>query len=258
MEFVDLAAAREHQGLVLVVSAMVPSPWSEAAKCIAFVKGLDAVCVRARPRDNEVEAWTRAHNVPVALYRDEPPRTGWAEILTLAERLNPIVPLIPSDDEQRLLLFGLGHEIAGEGGLGWCARLLIIDGSLRSDGARGFPLRAAKYLARKYGYAPERVDAALAKVRSVLAQLAAALERSRAAGHPYLLGETLSALDVYSAAFMSLLVGVPETDCPTMPAEFRPIFSYLPEELGVEAPRSLIEHRAFMYSRQRLPWPLEV
>ena len=258
MQFVDLAAAREHPGLVLVVSALVPSPWSEAAKGIAHIKGLDAVCVRGRPRDAELEAWTQSHNVPVAMYPDEPPRTGWAEILMLSERLNPEVPLIPRQAEQRLRLFGLAHELAGEGGLGWSARLLIIDGSLRSQGAHGFPLRAAKYLARKYGHAPERVDAAQVKVREVLAQLAGELERSRSAGHDYLLGDTVSALDIYSAAFLSMLVGVSEADCPTMSAEFRPIYSYLSEELGIEAPRSLIEHRAFMYSRQRLPWPLEV
>ena len=258
MEFVELAAARQHPGLVLVVSALVPSPWSEAAKGIAHVKGLAAVCVRGRPRDAELEAWTHSHNVPVAMYPGEPPRTGWAEILMLAERLNPALPLVPSHPEQRLRAFGLAHEIAGEGGLGWCARLLIIDGSLRTEGAHGFPLRAAKYLARKYGHAPERVDAAQAKVHQVLAQLAAELERSQAAGHEYFLGDALSALDIYSAAFLSMLVGVPEADCPTMPAEFRPIHSYLSEELGIEAPQSLIEHRAFMYSRQRLPWPLEV
>jgi glutathione S-transferase len=257
VEFVDIARAREHSGLVLVVSGLVPSPWSEAAKGIAHVKGLNVAIVRGKPRDHELEAWARSHNVPVALLSDEPPRTGWAEILMLAERLSAQVPLVPRDPERRCKLFGLAHELAGEGGLGWSARLLTIDGSLRTEGARGFPLRAAKYLARKYGYAPDRVNAAEDKVREVVALVTAELERSRAAGHAYILGEELTALDIYVATFSVLLVGVSEADCPGMPAEFRPIFSYLKEELGIEAPRSMLEHRAFMYSRH-LPWPLSV
>jgi len=255
MEFVDIAAARGRSGLVLVVSGLVPSPWSEAAKGISHVKGLNAAIVRGKPRDPELEAWTRSHNVPVAMYQDEPPRTGWAEILMLCERLSEQVPLVPSDPARRCKLFGLGHELAGEGGFGWCARLLTIDGSLRSEGARGFPLKVAKYLAKKYGYAPERVPAARAKVESVIAVLSAELERSRAVGHPYVLGDTLSALDIYCAAFSVLLVGAPEADCPAMPGEFRPIFSYLKEDLGITTPRALLEHRTFMHSRH-LPWPL--
>jgi glutathione S-transferase len=235
----------------------VPSPWSEAAKGIAHVKGLNAALVRGRPRDSELEAWTRSHNVPVAMYPNEPPRTGWAEILMLSERLSDHTRLVPDDPELRCKLFGLAHELAGEGGLGWCARLLTIDGSLRTQGARGFPLRVGQYLARKYGYAPERVPAALAKVCSAMATLAAELERSHAAGNDYFLGNTVSALDIYWAAFSVLLVGASEADCPAMPAELRPIFSYLKEDLGLEAPRPLLEHRALMYSRH-LPWPLSI
>jgi glutathione S-transferase len=257
VEFIDIATAREHAGLVLVVASLVPSPWSEAAKGIAHVKGLGAALVRGKPRDEELAAWTQSHNVPVAMYAKEPPRTGWAEILTLAERLSEHTPLVPSDPELRCKLFGLGHEIAGEGGLGWCARLLAIDGSLRSEGARGFPLRAAKYLARKYGYAPERVAGARAKVLSVTAALATELEQSKVAGHAYILGEALSALDIYCATFSILLVGAPEADCPAMPAELRSIFSYLKDDLGITAPPSLVEHRALMYSRH-LPWPLSI
>jgi glutathione S-transferase len=256
-DFIDLAAAREHAGLVLVVSGLVPSPWSEAAKGIAHVKGLSAVLLRGKPRDPELEAWTHSHNVPVAMYPNEPPRTGWAEILMLSERLSDRSPLVPADPEQRCKLFGLAHEIAGEGGLGWCARLLTIHGSLSTEGARGFPLRAAHYLARKYGYAPERVAAARAKVSSVMATLAAELARSQARGGDYLLGDTPSALDIYWATFSVLLVGASEADCPAMPAELRPIFSYLREDLGLEAPSPLLAHRALMYSRH-LPWPLQV
>jgi cysteine desulfurase len=41
----------------------------------------------------------------------------------LLERLAPNKPLIPTDPEQRVRLFGLGHEICGELGFGWNRRL---------------------------------------------------------------------------------------------------------------------------------------
>ena len=40
--------------------------------------------------ENEaLRAWTGRDNAPIAVYEDEPGRDGWAEILDLAERLDP-------------------------------------------------------------------------------------------------------------------------------------------------------------------------
>ena len=103
----------------------------------------------------------------------------------------------------------------------------------------------------------ESRDASGASTIDVLARLAAELERSQSAGQRYLLGSALTALDIYLAAFLTAIVGVSEADCPAMPAALRPAFSYLKEDLGLEAPRSLVEHRAFMYS-QYLRWPLSL
>jgi hypothetical protein len=41
--------------------------------------------------------------------------------------------------------------IAGEGGLGWSSRLVMIDEGLRTNGARGFSTRVSTYLAARYG-----------------------------------------------------------------------------------------------------------
>src|SRR5204862_4829445 len=138
IQFVDLATARAARGVRLVVSGAIPSPWSEAAKGIFHLKRIPVLAVRFRRADDELAAWTGARNVPVLLHDDDPPRTGWAEILALAERLEPHPPLAPRDDERRVRLFGLAHELAGEGGLGWSSRLLMIDGGLTSEGVRGF------------------------------------------------------------------------------------------------------------------------
>ena len=173
MKFVDLSTARQARGLRLVVAAHVPSPWSEAAKGIFHVKGIHLLAVRCEPRDEETRAWTGVHNAPVALHDDEPPRSNWADILALAERLDQTVPLLPAEREPRLRTLGLAHEICGEGGLAWSARLLLVDLSLQANGERGFPLKVAQYLARKYGHAPERIPAARRRVGEILAALAA-------------------------------------------------------------------------------------
>jgi glutathione S-transferase len=255
--FVDVATARAARGLRLAVSGVLPSPWSEAAKGIIHVKQIEALIVRFRRGDAELAGWTGATNVPVALFDDEPPRTGWAEILALAERIGGRTPLVPDAPELRLRLHGLAHELAGEGGLGWCARLIMIDGGLASGGARGFPLPVAQYLAPKYGYAPERVAPARARIAAILSLFDATLAHARAAGGTYLLGEQLTAIDIYLATFLNPLLGDAEIACPAMVPAVRPAWAYLHEQVGDVVPAALAAHRARMYERH-LPWPIPI
>lgn len=60
------------------------------------------------------------------MYRDEPPRVTWLDILNLAERLQPTPSLVPTDIEDRMLMHGLLNELAGEGGMFWQGRLLMF------------------------------------------------------------------------------------------------------------------------------------
>jgi glutathione S-transferase len=255
MEFVDVATARAARVPVLVVAAALPSPWSEAAKGLFHVKGLPVLGVRAMPGDAEIASWTAAHNVPVLMHAGELPRSGWAEILALSERLGGAVSLVPEEPAERARLFGLTHEIAGEDGLGWSSRLLMIHGSLESAGQRGFPLPVANYLAAKYGHAPERIPAARRRIAEVLGLLDATLAQSRAAGHEYFFGAHVSALDIYAATFLTPVVGTTEEDCPAMMARVRPAFAYVKEQIGASVPPALVAHRAMMF-RQHLPWPI--
>jgi glutathione S-transferase len=257
LQFVDVATARDAPGVRLVVEGLLPSPWSEAAKSLFQVKGIAALGVRFRRRDAELAAWTGSHNVPVVFYDGEPARTGWAEILALAERLGGDVSLVPDEADARVRLHGLAHEIAGEGGLGWNSRLLMIHGSLVSNGAQSFPMPVAQYLARKYGYTPERVPAARARIVEVLQLLDRELATSRAVGGSYLLGDRFTALDIYLATFLTPLVGVSEADCPAMRPELRPAFAYLGEQMGADLPATLVGHRAYIYERY-LPWPISL
>jgi glutathione S-transferase len=251
MEFVDLETAKTARGVRLVTSAVVPSPWSEAAKALFTLARIPFVVVRAAPRDPAIFAWTHAHNVPAVFHDDEPPRTVWSQIVALADRLVPGA-LLPTELDQRIATIGLVHEIAGEDGLGWNARLMMIHTGLTTDGARGFAPPVAKYLAAKYGYAPDRIDHARSRARQVLTALAARLGDA-----PYFAGERPGVLDAYTATFLTPLTHLTEADCPRMPPAVRAGFAAAADELGPHVPASLLALRRRMFE-QHLPFPIEI
>lgn len=96
---VDEAIARG--GLRMVVVGNIPSPWSEAAKGIFHVKGIDWTAVRLDYASDALKAWTGLRNAPVVMHGSDKPRAGWAEILLLAERLAPQPALLPADPALR-------------------------------------------------------------------------------------------------------------------------------------------------------------
>ena len=178
-EYVSVDEAIARRGWRMVVVGGVPSPWGEAAKGILHIKGIDWTAVRLVYDSEPLKAWAGQRSGPIALYDDERPRAGWAEILLLAERLAPTPALLPEDAAERALTFGLAHEICGEDGLGWARRLQLIHAGLQ--GAGGFPPRVAAYLAKKYGHSPETGSAAGARVVALLEMLAARLKAQRTA-----------------------------------------------------------------------------
>lgn len=207
-ESLSLAEAREQPGLRLVAMRGFPSPWTQAAKGILHIKKIPhALCA---PGEGEGEAdlveWTRQASYPVAMYEDEAPRSGWAEILLLAERLAPEPSLLPKDPARRALHFGIAHEICGEMGLGWCRRLCAVAAGYRSDP----PAPMAVWLGAKYGYRPDSAAVAESRVVEVLGLLDQTL---REGGGEYLLGE-LTAADVYWATFCNLLAPLPQEKMP--------------------------------------------
>jgi hypothetical protein len=252
MRFVEIAEARAARGLRLVIAGAVPSPWSQGAMGIFDLKKLDYVAVRFRPAADEVRAWTGSWNAPVAVFDDEPPRTGWAEILALAERLAPEPALVPDDGDARVRLFGLAHELLGERGLAWSVRLLMIHAGLTTDGREGWPVKVAAYLAPRYGYAPELVPAARARALAVLAQLTRVRDEPR---DEYLLGPAPSALDVYAAVALGVVAPLPPEDCP-MPAPVRHAFETVDAEVRAAVTPALLAHRALMYERRHLARPM--
>ena len=93
----------------------VPSPWGEAAKAILQVKKLPFVRVAQQPGapNPELLEWTGQTSAPALAWGDEKPRTGWAEILLLAERLAPEPRLVPAEPAERARLFGLANDEIG-------------------------------------------------------------------------------------------------------------------------------------------------
>ncbi len=256
MRFVEIDEARAARGTRIVIAGGVPSPWSQAAMALFDLKGLDYVAVRFRPVSEQVRAWTGSHNAPVVVHDDEPPRTGWADILGLAERLGDTPSLVPSDDARRVRMFGLAHELLGETGVAASVRLLLIHSSFATDGREGWPLGVAKYLAPKYGYAPDRVRSAKANIIGAMANFDRELEAGRARGTPYVLGADLSALDVYLALVTNLVAPLPDDACP-MSAPVRHAFETLDSDVRDRLPASLRTHRDGMYAHH-LPLPMRL
>ena len=177
-EYVDLDDAKQRAGLRMVVVPGVPSPWGEAAKGILHVKRIPWVAVRLDQGSDAMSDWTGGERSgPVAIYEDEAPRKGWAEILLLAERLAPDPGLLPGDAAERALTFGIAHEICGEMGLGWCRRNLGVHAGVSEGG--GFPKGVAHYLGQKYGYRAEEVALYSTRVVHILEALSALLHRQR-------------------------------------------------------------------------------
>ena len=154
-------------------------------------------------------------------------------------------------------MHGLVNELAGEGGLQWCGRLLMIHETFASGGTRSFPVPVSQYLAAKYGYAPERVAPARARILEVMAVLEAQRARSEAAGHAYLLGDAPTAADIYLATFLTALAGRPQEECPDIAPPAAAGFAYFSAELGPSVPPGLLAHRRMMYDRH-LPWPIRL
>jgi len=134
-QYLDVGDAIARPGLRMVVVGKVPSPWGEAAKGIFHIKRIDWTAVRLVYDDDALKEWAGQRSGPVAMYDDELPRSGWQEILELAERLTPNTPLLPQEETARAKVLALAEKFCGKGGLGWTRRLQLVHAGLRSAAA---------------------------------------------------------------------------------------------------------------------------
>jgi glutathione S-transferase len=253
-KWIDVEQARPMSGMRLVLTTGVPGPWGESAKGILHVKRIPYVRVRQEGGGENAGllAWTAQTSAPVAVWNDERPRTTSLEILFLAERLAPDPPLLPDDADERAHMLGYCHEIIGEQGLGWSRRLTLLQPILAAAGEHA-PL-AVRRMAAKYGYDGDAAEAATGRVVAILGMLAAQLERQRAAGRRFLIGERLSALDIYWATFATMLAPPPDDLCPMQPG-MRQLYTAQGAVRDAIAP-ALLAHRDRIY-REHLELPVD-
>ncbi len=254
VNYTDFSEAQDQQGLRLVVVPGLPSPWSEAAKGILHVKKIPYIAVRLDQRDHDMAKWTGTRNAPVAMYDKDAPRSGWSEILMLAEKLSPHTPLLPIEPKARAWMLDCCHDICGEMGLGWSRRLEGVHNGLTGQG--GFPAPIAKYLGAKYGYQAAQASQYTARVAALLNMLAQYLHQQRDTGQRFYVGTELSALDIYSATFMAYFCPLPQDQCP-MEGYMRAAFDGVQESIAAALDPILLEHRDFIYA-EYLELPLSL
>ena len=253
MEYKTVAEAKDLPGLRLALTVGGPAPWSQAAKSIFHVKKIPYIPVAQHggQANEELVAWTGHRNAPVAMYEKEPARTGWYEILMLAERLAPTPSLLPQNVEDRASMIGLSNELCGEEGFTWQARHIMFDTLIKAQG-EAFKQNP---MVQAYGYSAQNAAAAPAKMIPILQALAARLHKQQSAGSRYFIGNQLSALDLYWANMSQIVDPYPPEKNP-MPDFFRQIWA--PVRAAVESAIDplLIAHRDFIFT-QHLTLPLD-
>ena len=230
----------EATGLRLVLVEGYPSPWGHAVKAMMEYKNLiyRTGAQKAGEDNPELIKWAGVNSGPVVAWELGPPLNRWKDILFLLERLNPEKNLIPDDGTLRVQCMGFSHEICGELGLGWNRRLSmfrpIVESSEMPDGFMN--------MADKWGY--NQFDVEMAEERSVtiLKTLAEQLKLQKTRGSKYFLGNSVTAVDFYWAAFSNLCELMPPSRCPVSP-ERRPLFENVSNIIKNELDPCLMEHR---------------
>jgi glutathione S-transferase len=240
MQFIDIEDAIRDDGLRLILVAGTPSPWGQAAKAMMEYKGLDFACAAQIPggANEALVAWAGINSGPVVAWKDEAPINRWDDILFLLERLAPQRPLLPEDRSLRVRALGLSIELCGELGLGWNRRLALFQAPMQAAA----PPEAVVNMARKYRY--NEADVALADRRTAasLSLFAAELKAQQTRGSDYFVGDELTAVDFYWAAFCNLF-DVPPDDIVPMAPGFRPMFEQMTPTVKAALDPLLIAHR---------------
>ena len=245
IDYKSLDEVIRHPGLRLVLVRGMPSPWGQAAKTIFEVKGLEFVIgpQDAGGTNDRLLEWSGQSSGPVVAWADEKPIDRWLDILLLAERLSPTPALIPADPIERALMIGLSHEICGERGIGWNRRLQMFAPALESGNAPEGVLR----MAAKYGCSDrEAVAMAGARCAESLRAFTKQLKAQYARGAKFIVGDALSAVDLYWVTFMNLLRPLPASQCP-MPEAWRPGFVATDPAVVAALDPILVEHRDHIF-----------
>ena len=233
IQYLPVIDIQAMSGLRIVTCVNTPSPWSLAARALFDYKQLPYQLGKQFIADEnpDLKAWTGQNSAPVVAYRlsryQEKIATTAEAITLLAERLEPQRPLIPSDPYQRAWMFGLLQAIAGEDGFGWNRRLM----SLSLADVDGLPDNI-RNMALKYDYSDSLAAVAEQRVAEIMQLFSNTLAKQQARGSDFLVGDALTALDLYFAIFIGIMYR-PLSD------EFLPIPSAM--RAGYELPSKLLD-----------------
>ena len=224
----------------------MPGPWGEAIKSVLGVKQLSYVAAaqEAGGENAALVAWTGQASAPVLAWNDTPPRITWLSQLELAESLQPEPPLLGQGPAQRAQIVGLCHAVAGEDGLGWNRRTQLTGMVISRGEAPPYMQR----MAERYGYSEGSYQACEDKLVATLNWLRDCLAAQARQGSDYLVGQELSAADLYLANFLGMLEPLPESMNP-MPPQMRAAYGYRTEALGAALDPLLFQHRDRVYAR---------
>ena len=182
----------------------VQAMYAEALKNICFIKNISLTRVlhpimgvdkeTGEDRQAKLYELTSQTSLPTMFHDKERPRNVWIEQLALAERIGTqdSPKLIPDNFEHRVEMFGICAVVLGEDGLVWNMRIMMDSP-----------------LAQKYGYSEEASAAAPGKIAEVIRLIDNRLKAQENHGSRYLIGDSLSAADVYWATMSMTILPVP-------------------------------------------------
>ena len=205
IKFISLEeAASMEKGTRVTFVPGVQAMFSEALKNICYVKKVPLIRVlhpimgvdekTGEDRQAKLYELTSQTSLPTMFHNKERPRNVWIEQLDLAERIGSkdSPRLIPDKFELRADMLGLCAVVLGEDGLTWNMRILI-------DSPLG----------QKYGYSEEASSAAPKKIAEVITLIDKRLEAQEKQGSRYLVGDELTAVDIYWATMSMTVLPVP-------------------------------------------------
>lgn len=236
-DYVPIEQARKLPGLRVAFTQGVPGPWGVAARAMLDFKGLDYIAVPQVPggANEELKAWTGQTSAPVFMYNEDRIRALWSEKIVLLDQLRPEPRLIPADEDRRIEMFGLCHEICGDDGLGWSLRLLMMSAQRKAQDT--------EYSGIQSKYSSPVEDAhPRARINRIVDALGRRLEAQAKSGSRYFVGDAVSAVDFYWAAFSNVFVPMSAELC-EMPAFYVDLCAAVPSHLDKTPAPILFEHR---------------
>ncbi|MEM7251863.1 MAG: hypothetical protein AAF493_10600 [Pseudomonadota bacterium] len=249
--------ARDKPGVKVTDSPHWAALWALALRGVLYVKSIPYLKVLHPPFSNEdpdaqsaLYTWTAQTSVPTMVYGDgkrDVVRNDWLNQLMLAEQLSPAPSLVPNAVNERVTMFGFASEIMSPQGLMWQGRIAMaasLDTRHMSERQRDF-FSPDKFLGGKYAH-QGREAAPYDAMEAITTALDEQLARNQQTGSRYLVGDRLSAVDIYWAYASNMLSLLPHDQLPIMRVN-RAMYAALNERLGDSLTARLRAHRDYIF-----------